>query len=213
MGKSVLPHLNCISEISVEMALNLLHLAGSSLKWLWKICLHTLVFIFKICLLRSFFFCVCNTNETNPSPNGCCPIHLVFWVANISDNRRIWGAFPGNCSISQHYIINSLTGAGTPRAAWHPAGLWKEKFTIPLMLSSAVPQFPVFPWLLSLPSWGFSHPRAQPSAEGSNRRLSRECHSPQAELQILLIFKALVLGNRLSLIKSTNTLLNCFPSD
>lgn len=58
MGKSVLPHLNCISEISVEMGLNLLHLAGSSLKWLWKICLHTLVFIFKICLLGSFFFCV-----------------------------------------------------------------------------------------------------------------------------------------------------------
>lgn len=53
------------------------------------------------------------------------------------------------------------------------------KIPIASIQSSAVPQLPVFPWLLSLPSRGFSHPRAQPSAEGSDHSLSREGHVPR----------------------------------
>lgn len=153
--------------------------------------------------MKLFFLCVCNTNETNSSLNGCWPVNLVFWVANVSGNRRIWGDFPEFAKIMlsvPHWSRHTTCSLTSRRVV-------RGKIRIPLLQSSAEPQFLVFPWLLSFPSWGFSHPRAQPSAEGSNHSLSRERHIPQAGLQIL------IPGFRLSLIKSTKTLLNCFPSD
>lgn len=129
------------------LALSLLHLARQrsemTLEYLFA---HTDVFkIFKIDFLnlpfRKPLFCVCNTKEKNPSQNGWWCVNLIFWVAKISDNRRIWDDFqnfPELCYQFSHRSTDTTCSLTSCRAV-------EGKIRIPLIQSSAEPQFLVFP--------------------------------------------------------------------